>query len=708
MPATKKSKTQKPDAIPAGKVKKPAAPKSAGGKKAPATKPTPAADTPAPPKQTTVNITAAKGRPMLSWVGKRPLRHVTAFPAQHVDNFNPTGEPTGKGGLLFHGDNKEVLAHLLANGFRGKVNLVYIDPPYDSGADYVRKVSLRGPKGSAKVNGESYALGEQIQYTDIWANDNYLQFMYERFMLLKELLADDGCIYLHCDPSRNSYLRLLMDEVFGPAAFVNEVIWQRLSAHNDSTRYGIIHDTIYFYSKSEKYRWSPQKTPLSERYIEQFFDSVEEKTGRRYSRSDLTARGLRTGESGGPWRGINPAEKGNHWKVKVSQLEEWDKEGRIHWPKSADGMPRLKRYLHEVEETGSSPQDIWYDVKPIHNQSQEILDYPTQKPEALVGRIINTSSNPGDLVLDAFIGSGTTAAVAQKSGRRWIGCDINKGGIQTTVKRLEDIITEQIEAARKAGQQKDLIADETEKPPPPAQFSFAVHRVNDYNLAIQHNEVVNLACEHIGITRTRSDSFFDGSIGQRLAKIIPFGHPLSVPDLEDLKKELSARSTEERDVVVVCLGKELTVDAWFADWNLLRKRGDVPNKIEIIELRTDPKYGKFIARQPARAKVDIARKADKLVVEIKDFISPSIIERLQSQAGLLQPKIDDWRAMVDCVMIDPAHDGKVFNIALADVPEKKTDFVQARYELDAPKGKTTVAVKITDMLGEEVIITKEV
>jgi hypothetical protein len=178
--------------------------------------------------------------------------------------------------------------------------------------------------------------------------------------------------------------------------------------------------------------------------------------------------------------------------------------------------------------------------------------------------------------------------------------------------------------------------------------------------------------------------------------------------LEDLKKELSARSTEERDVVVVCLGKELTVDAWLADWNLLRKRGDVPNKIEIIELRTDPKYGKFIARQPARAKVDIARKADKLVVEIKDFISPSIIERLQSQAGLLQPKIDDWRAMVDCVMIDPAHDGKVFNIALADVPEKKTDFVQARYELDAPKGKTTVAVKITDMLGEEVIITKEV
>jgi hypothetical protein len=170
---------------------------------------------------------------------------------------------------------------------------------------------------------------------------------------------------------------------------------------------------------------------------------------------------------------------------------------------------------------------------------------------------------------------------------------------------------------------------------------------------------------------------------------------------------LSARPNEERDVVV-CLGKELSVDAWLADWNRLRKRGDVPNKIEIIELRTDSKYGKFIAHQPARVKVDITRKAETLVVEIKDFISPSIIERLQSQAGLLQSKIDDWRAIVDCVIIDPAHDGKVFNIALADVPEKTSDFVQARYELDAPKGKTTVAVKITDMLGEEVVVAREI
>ncbi|WP_447985273.1 hypothetical protein [Nitrospira sp. Nam74] len=151
-----------------------------------------------PLKKTAVKITAAKGRPMLTWVGKRPLSYVTAFPAQHIETFDPAGplsKPANleawkdwpnsypKGGLLFHGDNKEVLAHLLANGFRGKVSLIYIDPPFDSGADYVRKVSLRGAKGTAKLDGETYTLGEQIQYTDIWANDNYLQFMFERLML---------------------------------------------------------------------------------------------------------------------------------------------------------------------------------------------------------------------------------------------------------------------------------------------------------------------------------------------------------------------------------------------------------------------------------------------------------------------------------------------------------------------------------------------
>ncbi|MCX6907804.1 MAG: site-specific DNA-methyltransferase, partial [Verrucomicrobia bacterium] len=566
MPATKKKK--KAPAMPPRKGKKPAAPKSASGKKTRATKPTPAAETPAPSKQTTVNITAAKGRPMLSWVGKRPLRHVTAFPAQHVENFNPAGEPSGKGCLLFHGDNKEVLAHLLANGFRGKVNLIYIDPPFDSGADYVRKISLRGEKDTTRLDGENYTLGEQIQYADIWANDNYLQFMFERLALLKELLAQDGSICLHCDYNKSYLLRCLLDEVFGQDHFESEIIWQRTDAHNDAHGIGKIHDVILHYTKGESFTFNPVFTPISKQTADSWYRHVEKGTGRRYNMADLTARGLRNGDTGKPWKGIHPAAKGNHWRYTPAKLDELEKEGRIEFSKS--GMPYLKRYLDESK--GTSPQDIWTDISMVRGFGTEGVDYPTQKPEKLVERIVEINSNPGDLVLDCFLGSGTTAAVAQKMGRRWIGCDINKGAIQTTIKRLEGIITGQIGAAKQASQQKDLIADDKEKTPPPAQLSFAVHRVNDYDLAIQHNEAVNLACEHIGITRTRSDSFFDGSIGQRLAKIIPFGHPLSVLDLEDLKKELEARPNEERGVVVVCLGKELAVAAWLEEWNRFRKR----------------------------------------------------------------------------------------------------------------------------------------
>jgi hypothetical protein len=172
-----------------------------------------------------VKITAAKGRPMLTWVGKRPLSHLPAFPSQLVERFEAATAPDPaawkdwpakypKGGLLFHGDNKEVLAHLLANGFRGKVQLIYIDPPFDSGADYVRRVGLRGPTGSTKIAGESYTLGEQIQYTDIWANDSYLQFMYERLLLLNELLSSEGTLYLHCGSARPLEAILVLSTTF--------------------------------------------------------------------------------------------------------------------------------------------------------------------------------------------------------------------------------------------------------------------------------------------------------------------------------------------------------------------------------------------------------------------------------------------------------------------------------------------------------------
>lgn len=655
-----------------------------------------------------IKISAAKGRPMLSWVGKRPLRHVTAFPAQHIETFAPV-EKTSEvsetsevwkewsaayphGGLLFHGDNKEVLAHLLANGFRGKVKLIYIDPPFDSGADYVRKVQLRGGVATAKIEGESYNLGEQIQYTDIWANDNYLQFMYERLQLLKELLADDGSIWLHCDWHKSHYLRCLMDEVFGGDRFLSEIQWQRVSSRSGTNAFANVHDTILLYSKSDRCTYNPIYLPLDESYIKSHYTQTDE-NGRQFRWDNATAEGQ------GPTRCFFGKElqppPGTHWRWTQDNIDALCKKGLIGL--TGQGKPQYKRYLDETP--GKVVQSLWTDINPVNSQAIVDTGFPTQKPETLIERIIKASSNPGDLVLDCFIGSGTSAAVAQKLGRRWICCDINKGAIQTTAKRLQFIIQNQLEETV----QKNLITTE-DSAPEPTQLSFSVWRVNDYDLKIQRNEAIKLACEHIGVERIVSEGYFDGKLGKKLVKIIPFEHPLSPLDLEELKRELEARLEVENSIVFVCLGIELAARTWIEDWNRLRKGEHTVNKIEVIELRTDAKYGNFIKHEPAMAKVTIVREGDKIKVRIEDFISPTILKRLDMDLPLFKAKITDWRSQVDCVMIDTAFNGEIFNVVLSDVPEKKNDLIDGSYLLPAPVDVTTVAVKIIDMLGEEVLV----
>lgn len=666
------------------------------------------------PKGAEVKVAKAKGRPMLTWVGKRPLGRVTAYPAQWIERYAAEGaDPTGpggadwsdwpaaypRGGLLFHGDNKDVLAHLLANGFRGRVKLIYIDPPFDSGADYVRKVQLRGPKGTLKIDGEDYALGEQLQYTDIWSNDNYLQFMYERLLLLRELLSDDGSIYVHCDRNREHLLRCVMDEVFGPDHFQNVIVWQRTSARSDSTTFNHIHDTLLFYSSGSSFVFNPLKIPYNKEYLDRYYASVDPVSKRRFQAVDITAPGLRTGKTGQPWKGFQPAEKGRHWAQDPESLDRLDAEGHIYWPEK-EGWPRLKRYLDEAD--GLAIQSLWTDVAPVNSQASTRSDYPTEKPERLLARIIAASSDPGDLILDCFIGSGTTAAVAQKLGRRWIGADINKGAIQTTAKRLQGIMRDQ--ATRLAVPSQGELLEKTagSESPPPWQLTFGTWRVNDYDLTIQHNEAVELVGEHLGMTRTRTDPFFDGTRGQQLVKIVPLNHPLSPLDCEALRLELKNRPQEERDILLVCLGIEHAARDWIEGHN----RQHPINRIHVIELRTDRKVGGVIRHEPMSALVRIERDGEGLLVEITDVLSPSILQRLNLQEGLFRAEVTDWRAVVDCILIDTDYQGEVFNVRLADVPERKQDLVQGRYRLPPPADGARVAVKIIDMLGEELLIER--
>lgn len=630
-----------------------------------------------------VKITPAKGRPMIGWVGKRPLANVTAFPAQHIETFDPADTSDIETNKLFHGDNKEVLAYLLANGYRGEINLIYIDPPFDSGADYVKKINLRGAKGQAKIEGEDYSLGEQIQYTDIWANDNYLQFIYERLLLLKELLTEDGFILIHLNSVRVHYVKAIADEVFGTTNFRNEIIVKRIRKSYvekkgiSSLNEGV--DYLLLYSKSPKSKFEPpmKYNPKKERW--HGFDAPN-------IRKNLTYELF----------GKMPPS-GRCWMKSPEEAQKMIKSGDLR-ANPDTGTPEY--WLEATEHI--SRDSLWDDI----TASAFTTGYPTEKKESMLDVIISTFTSCDSVVLDCFIGSGTTAAVAQRLGRRWIGCDINKGAVQTTSKRLQKIILEQIKQQKKKAKQPKFIEDSEEIKP--ASLAFSVYRVNDYDLQIQHNEAVNLACEHIGIERKKTDIFFEGTLGKKLVKIIPFNHPLSPVDLEEIKKELEERPDEDRAITVVCLGIEIAAKGWIEEWNRLRKGKNAVNKIDAIELRSNVKYGGFIKHEPAKAKIKLSRKKNKVEIEIEDFISPTIIQRLQKEAGILKPKIDDWRSMVDCVMIDVDYNGKIFNISLSDVPEKKNDLVGGRYELQDVKKNSTIAVKIIDMLGEEVLIIKTV
>lgn len=640
-------------------------------------------------KPTDVTVGRAKGRPMLSWVGKKPLGRVTAFPAQHIERFSaedaahplpPSSADWSKwpkdlpqGGLLYHGDNKEVLAHLLANGFRGQVKLIYIDPPFDSAADYVRKVQLRGPKGALKVEGEDYALGEQVQYTDIWSNDNYLQFMYERLLMLKELLSDDGSILLHCNSKKGFLLRCLLDEVFSSDSYRNEITWHyvkyqmgQIGQFVDNT------DRLLWYSKGQTWTYNLQAEKL---------ENPKFLLAKGWDKDKGVIVNLRN-------------EAGKTFKIQIDEEKVDD-----FWSSlPVDCVPALDEAGQKIVIDKVHVDDAWL-MPFIAAPSHERTGYPTQKPIIVLERIVKALSNPGDLVLDCFVGSGTSVVAAQKLGRRWIGCDINKGAIQTAAKRLQGLLIEQ--AAMHTGSVQGELVAVSEVATLPSQLGFTTWRVNDYDLHIQHNEAVELACEHLGITRTRTDPYFDGTRGKMLVKIIPLNHPLTPLDLEALRTELKNRPEEERDLLVVSLGQEHKAREWVERYNHNRPI----NKIHLIELRTDRKAGGFIKHEPMSVQASAQREGDKLIVSIADVVSPSIIARLDLQEGIFRAQIPDWRAVVDCVLIDADHDGAVFNVTLADVPERKQDLVAGRYELAAPPVGSVVAVKVIDMLGEERLVS---
>ena len=403
----------------------------------------------------------------LVWNGKNRDVCTTVLPFQsleHVDEprkaapeiqgslFDTRGRQLkGWTNKLIWGDNKLILSSLKSGALRrqiedaGGLKLIYIDPPFDVGADFSMDIEIGGETFHKEPN-----LLEQIAYRDTWGRgaDSFISMIYERLILMRDLLAEDGSIYVHCDPRMNSLIRTCMDEIFGSNRHLNEIVWKRTSARSDAVFWGPIHDTILFYSRDEQYVWNK----VYQEYDEKYLDSKYTNTDKRgcYRTDNLTAAGLRGGDSGKPWRDFDPGNMGGHWKVNREAVESLvgkeqaakmttqekldllDANGFIYWPTKEDGRPQFKKYLGQ----GVAIQDMITDIPPVNSQAVERVDYPTQKPEALLERMLIASSNEGDLVADFFCGSGTTAVVAEKLGRKWIATDLGKFGIHTTRKRL--------------------------------------------------------------------------------------------------------------------------------------------------------------------------------------------------------------------------------------------------------------------------------
>lgn len=547
-----------------------------------------------------------KGFPELRWRGKMPYNHTRFFPAQKKESYG-AADQSGWLNKIFWGDNLQVMSHLLKK-YRGKVDLIYIDPPFDSKADYKKKIELKGKKAS-----NDHTAFEEKQYGDMWNNDEYLQFMYERLIIMRELLSDKGTIYVHCDWHKSHHLRSIMDEVFGINNFINEICWCYTGPGYWKDKFVRKHDTIFSYSKSDEHIFNPQ--------------FIEYKSGIHVNKT-----GLVTTYGGG---------------VKESNSE-------------------------ELENRGKPVEDYWTDIFTVDRVRSEMENYPTQKPEALLERIIKASSNEGDLVFDCFMGSGTTQAVAMKLGRRFIGADINLGAIETTIKRLNEILK-----------------DDPTKP------GFEVYNVNNYDVFRNPVEAKNILRDALEITPLDRNVVFDGEKDGWMVKIMPVNRIANREDLNDIINNVDYAALERaRDadptkpamrINLVCMGHE--ADLGLELVNTFKNSGfDV--EVKVSDILRNNKEIEF----KRSAEAFIVRDGNKLVV--KGFYPMNLLQKLSIQ----REHVEDWKELVTSIKIDWNYDGGVFEPAIVDYPESKQDLVQGIYEIPADAGK--IKIKITDLLDE--------
>ncbi|MDQ3020348.1 MAG: site-specific DNA-methyltransferase [Bacteroidota bacterium] len=565
-----------------------------------------------------------KGFPMLNWKGKRPFESTQYYPAQLKESF---GEKT-KGWMnkIYWGDNLQVMSHLLKE-YRGKIDLVCIDPPFDSKADYKKDILVK----NREIEND-YNSFEEKQYSDIWSNDEYLQFMYERLTIIKELLSDTGSLYLHMDEKRVHYLRLILDEIFGHSSFKREIIWdiQVLSGFKTKTKNWVRgHDVILFYIKGDDYLFNKQRTEHKQEYLNRF--------------------------------------------------DKKDKDGRSYF----DGRGE-KRYLDNVIKEGKAVGDVWSDVMSFQQipTSKEKLGYPTQKPEALLERIIKASSNPGSIIFDPFMGSGTAQSVAMKLGRRFIGADINLGAIQTTTKRLLDIRS-QLENQQLTLNDKEL----------PYYTGFEVYNVNNYDVFRNPSQAKDILIQAFEIQPLPNNSVYDGEKDGRKVKIMPINRIATRADLTELLSNFDYKSFESKNsknpgkpvehLLLVCMGHEPDLAAILKQ-ELKKLKFEID--VEVVDILRDKTNLEF--KRDSEADIEISNGK----LKIKQFYPMNLLSKL----SIKKETATKWKELVESVLIDFNHDGKVMKPQITDIPDN--DYVKGEYKI--PDNAKNIKIKITDLLSE--------
>jgi adenine-specific DNA-methyltransferase len=610
---------------------------------------------------------------------------------------------------LIYGDNLLAMAALLAGddrtpSMRGKIDLIYIDPPFDSKADYRTKITLTG----TSLEQRPTAI-EQFAYSDTWADGtaSYLSMLATRLCLIRELLSDSGSLYVHLGPNVANWVDVVIQDIFGPSAGA-PITWKRVTAHGDSQRWGIVHDTIIWRAKSQNFIWNPQFEPYSQDYIESRYTG-RMPDGRRYTLDNLTSPNPRPNMTY-EWRGCPPPEYG--WRYELPTMERLFAEGRIELPKRAGGRPRLRRFLDEGD--GIPIGSVWSDIYPVNSQAKERLGYDTQKPEALLERIIKASSEPGAIVADFFTGSGTTAAVAERLGRRWIVSDLGKPACMITRKRLIDqnakpflyqhIGDYQVEQMRSTMGSKYRIGDLAEivlglygALPLPAEENpnknmGRVQGSKTLVLADSPNKMTGLA------TLRRAIEIRDNLMGG-WDKVVVLGWNFS--------------STIGHDIEALGQGDRLEVLVIPPDLlDRLKKKG---HKLKADEVRfSSLQYLKLDAVKRERQD-----SGESLSISIANYVllSPEALNLDEANRDKLQKIVNsDPLALIEYWSVDPDYDGEVFRSVWQDYRgniENDSDpyrvATTARLAgLPKKDGARRICVRVVDVFGFEAEATVEV